>query len=164
MLVKKQPSTCLHQNRKDISIATISSIVSDAKFINELAFFGTNGKPCLVTDDSLDNAHPPEVSQVVEPINNEYPPDHYDPPVEGNDPMFDSSVENHLSNGTGRMILFQSALDSSLTLFSCFQGFLVFWQVSCLYLGGSNPLRLVFPAPFCWIQGWGGRSVLGLLE
>ena len=148
MLVKKQPSTCLHQNRKDISIATISSIISDAKFINELAFFGTNGKPCLVTDDSLDNVHPPEVSQVVEPINNEYPPDHYDPPVEGNDPMFDSPVENHLSDGTGRMILFQLALDSSLTLFSCFQGFLVFGRFWAFYLVGSNPLRLVLPAPF----------------
>ncbi len=46
---------------KGISIATINSIVSDAKYTYELSFFDTNGKPCLVMDDPLDNAYPPEV-------------------------------------------------------------------------------------------------------
>jgi hypothetical protein len=50
--------------QKDISIAMIDSIVSDAKYMDELAFLGTNDKPCLAVDDPLDNAYPPEVSQI----------------------------------------------------------------------------------------------------
>jgi hypothetical protein len=50
--------------QKDIYVATISSIISDAKFMDECALFGTNGKTCLVMDDPLDNAYPPDLSQV----------------------------------------------------------------------------------------------------
>jgi hypothetical protein len=71
--------------QKDISIATIDSIVSDAKFMDELAFFGTIGKPCLVT---------------VDPLDDKYPPDHYDSPVDGIDPGLDSPLNAHLSDGT----------------------------------------------------------------
>jgi hypothetical protein len=71
--------------QKDISIATINSIVSDAKFMDELSFFGTIGKPCLVT---------------VDPLDDEYPPDHYDSPVDGIDPGLDSPLNAHLSDGT----------------------------------------------------------------
>jgi hypothetical protein len=71
--------------QKDISIATINSIVSDAKFLDELAFFGTIGKPCLLT---------------VDPLDDEYHPDHYDSPVDGIDPGLDSPLNAHLSDGT----------------------------------------------------------------
>ena len=47
---------------KDISVTTIDSIVLDAKFMDALSFFGSNGKPGLITDDSLDTAYPPELS------------------------------------------------------------------------------------------------------
>jgi hypothetical protein len=46
--------------QKDISIATINSIVSDAKFMDELDFFGTIGKPCLITVDPLDDKYAPD--------------------------------------------------------------------------------------------------------
>jgi hypothetical protein len=42
--------------QKDISIATIDYIISDAKYMDELAFLGNKGRPCLATDDPLDNA------------------------------------------------------------------------------------------------------------
>jgi hypothetical protein len=43
--------------------------------MDELAFLGTNGKPCLAMDDLLDNVYSPEISQ-VDPLDDEYPPDH----------------------------------------------------------------------------------------
>lgn len=54
----------LASKKKEVCVATIHSIVSNEKYMDELAFFGTNGKPCLVTDHPLDNAYPFEVSQV----------------------------------------------------------------------------------------------------
>ncbi len=43
--------------------------------MDELAFLGTNGKSCRVTDDPLADAYPPEASQ-VDQLDDEYPPDH----------------------------------------------------------------------------------------
>jgi hypothetical protein len=63
--------------QKDISIAMIDCIISDAKYMDEVAFLGTNGKPCLAMNDPLNNLYPPEVSQ-VDPLEDEYPPDHSD--------------------------------------------------------------------------------------
>ena len=50
--------------QKDISVASIDSIVLDAQFMDELSFFGSNGNPAPVMDDLLDTASPPELSQV----------------------------------------------------------------------------------------------------
>ena len=49
--------------QKDISVTSIDSIVFDAQFIDELSFFGSNSNPCPVTDDPLDTACTPELSQ-----------------------------------------------------------------------------------------------------
>ena len=84
--------------QKDILVTTINSIISNAKYIGDLAFFGTNGKPCLVTDDPLDDAYPPEVSQ-VDPFD-EYPRDHYGSPVEGIAATLHSPLNAHLLDGT----------------------------------------------------------------
>ena len=122
-------------------------------------FFGNNGKLCLATDDSLplDYEYHPELSQ-VKSIYDKYPPDHYDPLVDGVDPTLDSPLGNHLPDNTED--------DSVSDYFGKRSGFVFpisravwfladFW----LHLGGSNPLRLVFPAPFSWAQGWGGVLV-----
>jgi hypothetical protein len=79
--------------------ATFDTVVSDAKYMDELAFFGTSGKLCLVTYDPLNNSYPPGVSQ-VDPLYDEYPPDHYGSPVDGIDPTLDFPLNAHLSNGT----------------------------------------------------------------
>ncbi len=84
--------------QKDILVTTINSIISNAKYISDLAFFGTNGKPCLVTDDPLDNGYPPEVSQ-VDPFD-AYPTDHQDSLVDGIAITLDSPLNAHLSDGT----------------------------------------------------------------
>ena len=81
------------------NIPIISNILSIPRCQDEFAFFGTNDRPCLVTDDPLDNAYPPELSQ-VESIDNDYPPDHYDPLVEGIDPMLDSPLGHNLPDDT----------------------------------------------------------------
>ena len=96
-------SFLLQSNHRPVCIKTeghpcyIDSIISDAKYIDELAFFGTNGKPCLVTDDPLDDAYPPEVSQ-VDPFD-EYPRDHYGSPVEGIAATLHSPLNAHLLDG-----------------------------------------------------------------
>ncbi len=43
--------------------------------MDELAFLGTNGKPCLVTDDPLADAYLPEASQ-DDQLDDKYPPDY----------------------------------------------------------------------------------------
>jgi hypothetical protein len=50
--------------QKDISVASINSIISDAQFMDEFSFFGTNDNPDPVTDNPLDTISPPELSQV----------------------------------------------------------------------------------------------------
>jgi hypothetical protein len=124
--------------QKDISVASINSIALDAQFMDELSFFGFNGNPGPVTDDALDTAYPPELSQ-----------------VESMRILLLSMTLRltaltlhwiHYSEIICRMarrtIPFQSALDSGLPLFSCFQGFWGFWQVLALS-GWLNPHRLV---------------------
>ncbi len=58
--------------QKNISIALIDSIISDAQFIDEFSFFGSNGNPDPITDNPLDTTYPPELSQVGS-IDDEYP-------------------------------------------------------------------------------------------
>jgi hypothetical protein len=70
--------------QKDISVASIDSIASDSQFMDELSFFGSDGNPGPVTNDALDTAYSPELSQ-VESIDDAYPPAQYDPPVDGVD-------------------------------------------------------------------------------
>jgi hypothetical protein len=48
--------------QKDISVASINSIVLDAQFMDELSFFGSIGNPDPITDDLLNTASPPEHS------------------------------------------------------------------------------------------------------
>ena len=113
--------------QKDISVTSIDSIVLDAQFMDELAFFCSNGNPGPVRDDPLDTVYPPELS-LVESIDDEYPPAQYDPPVDGVGPTLDSPLGNHIPDGTED----DSVLDSALPLFSCFQVFWGFWQVLAL--------------------------------
>jgi hypothetical protein len=62
------------------------------------------------------------------------------------------------------MILFQSALDSSLPLFSCFQDFLDFWQVLA-FSGWLESTQVGFSCSFFVRRKDGGCwSVLGPLE
>ena len=42
--------------------------------MDELSFFGSNGNPDPITDDLLDTASPPELSQVESIDDDEYPP------------------------------------------------------------------------------------------
>jgi hypothetical protein len=46
--------------QKDISVTSINSIISDAQFMDDFSFFGSNGNPDPVTDDLLNTASPPE--------------------------------------------------------------------------------------------------------
>jgi hypothetical protein len=61
-----QSLTCLLQNRRTSPLpqSSIDPIFSDAQFMDELSFFGFNGNPAPLTDDLLDTASPPELSQV----------------------------------------------------------------------------------------------------
>ena len=52
------------QKQKDISVASIDSIVLDAQFMDELSFFGSIGNPDPITDDLVDTVSPPELSPV----------------------------------------------------------------------------------------------------
>ncbi len=145
--------------QKVISVASINSIALDAQFMDELSFFGSNGNPGPITDDALDTAYPPELSQ-VESMR-----------------ILLLSMTLRLTALTlhwiihseiicwmaWRTISFQLALDSSLPLFSCFRGFWGFWQVLALS-GWLNPLRLVFLLLFVGRKDGGCWSVLGLLE
>jgi hypothetical protein len=63
--------------QKDISVASIDSIVSDAHFMEEFSFFGCNGNPDPVTDDLLDTVSPPELSHIESIDDDEYPPAQY---------------------------------------------------------------------------------------
>ena len=67
--------------------------------MDEISFFGSNGNPGPVTDDPLDTAYPPELSQ-VESIDDEYSPAQYDPPIDSVDPTWDSPLGNHMPDDT----------------------------------------------------------------
>ena len=68
--------------------------------MGELSFFGSNGNPAPVTDDLVDTASPPELSQVESIDDDEYPPAQYDPPVDDVNPTSDSPTGNHMPDGT----------------------------------------------------------------
>ena len=55
--------------QRDISVASINSIILDARFIDEFNFFGSNGNPAPVCDDPLDTA-----SQLESIDDDAYPP------------------------------------------------------------------------------------------
>jgi len=42
--------------QRDISVASINSIILDARFMDEFPFFGSNDNPAPVSDDLLDTA------------------------------------------------------------------------------------------------------------
>jgi hypothetical protein len=86
--------------QKDIPVASIDSIIFDAQFMDELSFFGSNSNPCPITDDPLDTACPPELSQ-DESIDNEYTPAQYYPPVDYVDPTLDSTEGDSALVGIG---------------------------------------------------------------
>ena len=86
--------------QKDISIASINSIVLDAQIMDVFSFFGSNGNPDPVTDDLLDTASPPELSQVESIDDDEYLPAQYGPPVDNINPTLDLPIRNHMPDGT----------------------------------------------------------------
>ena len=86
--------------QKDISVASINSIVLVAQFMDELFFFGSNGNLDPVMDDLLDTASPPELSQVESIDDDEYPPAQYDPLGDNINPTSDSPFGNHMLDGT----------------------------------------------------------------
>ena len=65
--------------------ASINFIVSDAQFMDEFSFFGSNGTPDPVPDDLDDDAIPPA---------------EYGPPVDAFTSASDTPMENHMLNGT----------------------------------------------------------------
>ena len=70
--------------QKDISAASIDSIVSDAQFMDEFSFFGSNGTPDPVPDDLDDDA---------------IPPDEYGPPEDALTSASDTPVETNMPTG-----------------------------------------------------------------
>jgi hypothetical protein len=137
--------------QKDIFVASINSIASDAQFMDELSFFGSNGNPGPITDDALDTAYPPELSQ-VESIGILL--------LSMTLRLMALSLHwiHHLEIicwMAQRMILFQSALNSNLPLFSCFQGFWGFWQV-LRFIWMAQFSQVGFSCPFLLDARMGG--------
>ncbi len=99
ILVTKQTLTCLLQNRRTSpSPQSILSLRMHNSWMS-FSFFCSNGNPGgPITDDALDTAYPPELSQ-VESIDDAYPPAQYDPPVDGIDPTLDSPLGDHMLDG-----------------------------------------------------------------
>jgi hypothetical protein len=129
--------------QKDISVASINSIVSDAQLMDEFSFFGSHGNPDPVTDDLLDRKSPPELSQVESIDDDEYTLT-----------LHQIHHPEIICLMAQRTILSQSALDKG-PLFFLFPGFLSVFGRFSLFLDGANPPRLVFPVSFCWTQGCG---------
>ena len=125
----------------------------DSQFIDELYFFGSNHNPDPTTDDLLDTVSPPELSQVESIDDDEYPPAQYDSPVDNVNPTSDSLIGNHMSDGT-KVYSVSVSMDSGL-LYFLFTEFLLIFGRFLLFLDGSIPPRLIFPVPFCWMQGYG---------
>ncbi len=115
--------------QKDVSIATTNSIVSDAKYMDELAILGTNNRHCPATNDPLDNAYPPEVSQ-VDPVETNIllmtPVDTFDPTLDSplNAYLSDSMEDHSVSAGVG-------------------------------YRATPGSTQVGFSCSFSWTQGWG---------
>ena len=86
--------------QKDISAASIDSIVSDAQFMDEFSFFGSNGNPNPVTDDLLDTTSPPELSPVHSLDDDAIPPAEYGPPVDAFTSTSDAPMGHHMPNGS----------------------------------------------------------------
>jgi hypothetical protein len=55
--------------QRDISVASIDSIILDARFMDEFPFFGSNGNPAPISNDLLDTA-----SQLELIDDDDYPP------------------------------------------------------------------------------------------
>ena len=79
--------------QRDISVASINSIILDARFIDEFNFFGSNGNPAPVCDDPLDTA-----SQLESIDDDDYPP--AQAPLDEFNPPSDSPIGNHMPDDT----------------------------------------------------------------
>ena len=86
--------------QKDISATSMDSIISDAQFMDELSFFGSDGNPDPVTDNPLDTVSPTELSQDESIDDDEYPPAQYDPPADSVNPTLNSPIGIHMPDGT----------------------------------------------------------------
>ena len=85
--------------QKDISAASIDSIISDAQFMDEFSFFGSNGTPDPVTDDLLDTTSPPELSPIQSFDDDAIPPAEYGPPEDALTSASDTPVETNMPIG-----------------------------------------------------------------
>jgi hypothetical protein len=79
--------------QRDISVASIDSIILDARFMDEFPFFGSNGNPAPVSDDLLDT-----VSQLESIDDDDYPP--AQAPLDDFNPPLDSPIGNHMPDDT----------------------------------------------------------------
>ena len=96
----KAISGMLASKQKDISAASIDSIISDAQFKDEFSFFGSNGTPDPVMDDLLNTTSPPKLSPVQSFDDDAIPPAEYGPPVDAFTSTLDTPMGNHIPNGT----------------------------------------------------------------
>jgi len=85
--------------QKDISAASIDSIVSDAQFMDEFSFFGSNGTPDPITDDLLNTTSPPELSPVQSFDDDVIPLAEYGPPEDALTSASDTPVETNMPTG-----------------------------------------------------------------
>ena len=79
--------------QRDISVASVDSIILDACFMDEFPFFGSNGNPAPVSDDLLDTA-----SQLESIDDDDYPP--APAPLDNFNPPSDSPIGNHMPDDT----------------------------------------------------------------
>jgi hypothetical protein len=76
-----------------VSVASIDSIILDARFMDEFPVFGSNGNPAPVSDDLLDTA-----SQLESIDDDDYPP--APAPLDNFNPPSDSPIGNHMPDDT----------------------------------------------------------------
>jgi len=68
--------------QRDISVASINSIILDARFMDEFPFFGSNDNPAPVSDDLLDTATQLESIDADDyPPNAQAPLDDFNPSI-----------------------------------------------------------------------------------
>ncbi len=84
--------------QKNISAASIDSIILDAQFMDEFSFFGSNGNPDPITDDLLDTMSPPELPPVHSLDDDAIPTAEYGPPVDAFTSTSDAPMGNHMPN------------------------------------------------------------------